>query len=77
MNHDELDQLKEILETRENIMRAIEEQRADADECASQGFPISLKELEIFSRLENSLGILDNALEKRGWLPRIAGRKEA
>ncbi|MCB1392880.1 DUF5681 domain-containing protein [Nitrobacter sp.] len=77
MNPDELDQLKQILETRENIMRAIEEQRADADECASQGFPISSKDLEFLSRLENSLGILDNALEKRGWLPRIAGGKEA
>jgi hypothetical protein len=76
MDHEELDQLKQILETKERIMRAIEEQRADADECASQGFPVSSKDLEFLSRLEKSLAILDNALEKRGWLPRIAGRKK-
>jgi hypothetical protein len=76
-NHEELHRLEKILEARELFLKMIEEQRADAEECAREGYPYSPKDLEILSRLESYLKIFDNELEKRGWLPRVAGRKKA
>jgi hypothetical protein len=77
INHEELRRLEKILEARELFLKMIEEQRADAEECARQGYPYSSKELEIFSRLESYLRFFDNELEKRGWLPRVADGKKA
>ena len=76
INHEELDRLEKILEASELFLKMIEEQRADAEEGALQGYPYSPTDLEILSRLESYLKIFDNELEKRGWLPRVAGRKE-
>jgi hypothetical protein len=76
INHEQLHRLEKILEARELFLKMIEEQRADAEECAQQGCPYSPKDLEILSLLENYLRFFDNELEKRDWLPRVAGRKE-
>jgi hypothetical protein len=57
-------------------MRMIEEHRADIDMAAQQGCPYSPKDLDILSLLENYLRSFDSELEKRGWLPRVAGRKK-
>jgi hypothetical protein len=75
-NPEELDQLKKILEARKSLMTMIEEHRSDADESARQGCPYSPKDLEIISFLENQLASVESELEKRGWLPRVAGKKE-
>jgi hypothetical protein len=77
INHEQLRRLEKILEAREIFMKMIEEQRADIDMAAQQGCPYSPKDLEILSLLENYLRFFDNGLEKRDWLPRVAGRKKA
>ena len=77
MNHEELHRLEKILEARELFLKMIEEHRADAEECARQGCPYSPSDFDIINRLESYLKIFDDELEKRGWLPRVAGRKKA
>jgi hypothetical protein len=77
INHEQLDRLEKILEAREIFMKMIEEQRADAEECARQGCPYSPSDFDFINRLESYLKIFEDELEKRDWLPRIAGRKEA
>jgi hypothetical protein len=77
MNHEQLHRLEKILEARELFLKMIEEQRADAEKCARQGCPYSPSDFDIINRLESYLKIFDDELEKRGWLPRVAGRKKA
>ncbi|OPH83304.1 DUF5681 domain-containing protein [Nitrobacter vulgaris] len=77
INHEQFHRLEKILEAREIFMTKIAEQRADAEECARQGCPYSPSDFDFINRLEGYLKIFDDELEKRGWLPRIAGRKEA
>jgi hypothetical protein len=76
-NLEELDQLKKILEARKTLMTMIEEHRSDADECARQGCPNPPGDIDTISLLENHLRSFDSELEKRGWLPRVAGEKES
>jgi hypothetical protein len=57
-------------------MTKLEEHRSDVEESARQGCPYSPSELEIISVLENHLSSFESELEKRGWLPRVAGEKE-
>jgi uncharacterized protein DUF5681 len=72
-NPEELARLKELLEGREKFVTELEAQRLDAEECASQGCPYSPKDLEFISALEKYIRTVDDELDKRGWLPRIAG----
>jgi hypothetical protein len=65
-----------ILVAREIFIAKLEGLREDADECAREGFPYSSKDREIFSVLETYIRFFDNELEKRCWLPRIAGEKK-
>jgi hypothetical protein len=74
---EELDQLKKILEARKIYTTMIEEHRSDADECARQGCPNPPGDIDTISLLENHLRSFDSELEKRGWLPRVAGEKES
>jgi len=76
-NHGELAELKKLLQTREFLMAELEGQHADIEECARQGCPRTPSENEIVAVLENHLNRCDNELSSRGWLPRVAGEKEA
>ncbi|MDR6306636.1 hypothetical protein GGQ85_004370 [Nitrobacter vulgaris] len=76
INYEQLDKLKKILEAREILISKLEGLREDADECAREGFPYSSKDREIFSVLENYIRFFDSLLEKRNWLPRVAGGKK-
>jgi hypothetical protein len=73
---EELAQLKKILEARTIFMAMIEEHRSDIDEGARQGCPYPSSDLDIISLLEKHLSTFNSELEKRGWLPRVAGEKE-
>lgn len=76
-NHEELATLKNILEGRRCFLAELEAQRSDSEESAREGFPWPPHELEIISQLEGYCTWCDEELARRGWLPRIAGAKEA
>jgi hypothetical protein len=73
---EQLAQLKKILEARKLLMMKLEEHRADIDEGARQGCPYPPNDIDIISLLENHLSSFESELEKRGWLPRVAGEKQ-
>ncbi|WP_439922553.1 DUF5681 domain-containing protein [Nitrobacter sp. JJSN] len=74
---EELAQLKKILEARKIFMKKLDEHRLDAEESARQGCPYSPGDFKIISLIEKHLRSFDYELERRGWLPRVAGEKES
>jgi hypothetical protein len=73
---EELATLKKILAARARLTTMLDEHRLDAEEAARQGCPYSPGDFEIISLLENHLASFESELDKRGWLPRVAGEKE-
>jgi hypothetical protein len=73
---EQLAQLKKILEARKIFMTMLEEHRFDIEECARQGCPYSPSDFKIISLIESHLASFESELDKRGWLPRVAGEKE-
>jgi hypothetical protein len=76
LDREELATLKKILEARKVFMTMLEEHRSDVEECARQGYPYSPSELEIISHVAKHLRSFDDELDRRGWLPRVAGEQQ-
>jgi hypothetical protein len=73
---DQLAQLKKILEAMKIFTKMLDEQRLDAEESARQGCPYSPSDSKIIFLIESHLASFESELDKRGWLPRVAGEKE-
>jgi uncharacterized protein DUF5681 len=69
----QLAELQKILQARTVFSTMLNEQLADVKECAAKGCPYSSSDLAIITELEKHLRSFDSELEKRGWLPRVAG----
>jgi hypothetical protein len=74
-NEEELARLKLVLEKREYLSSHIRALRADCAECAEQGCSWQPEDHEILDRMKVFLAAFNSELEKRGWLPRVAGAK--
>jgi hypothetical protein len=73
---EELATLKKVLEALEYFKTLLDEHRLDAEEAARQGYPYLPSDFTTISLIEKHLRSFDYELERRGWLPRVAGEKE-
>jgi hypothetical protein len=73
---EQLATLKKILEAMKIFTTMLDEHRLDAEESARQGCPYSPSDSKIIFLIESHLASFESELDKRGWLPRVAGEKE-